>query len=476
MEQEKLKLVTLHVVDKTQLEGTYTGRVARALDVLMLCAGHGGQMVHKDFAWQQCYVQGRTLLTPEEMQNRWPSEWQLIVEALMPGMPDLAEQVQRRGEHEPDTHERDMRNQVSVSLYLLTAFLHGSSVHLYNHATSPVFMALPLFREEWFRQWHREQFSPVVAELQMKAEAVSRHLTDINRCYNVLAKAREDLHLPHDFHQPISRDSAEQLLHHAYGLVSNTALPAASTKQPPSEQPAPLPPVPRTLNDLSAKWISESGLFELASSSKLPAARAFRKWVFGEVLPSIRKTGSYSVQVAPAAKQTDTWLDKRLEGKELMRLKNASLQELIAGGFGQTGSKLYAIAANHINQAVLGFTQTTTSFKKQQQLPRHISIPDILNMQGQVARCYAETCFQKFVSDNLQRLRDLPEADLIKEFAGLKLNLRQGFVSTGMGDLQGKLLTVAEAKKRKAEIGLQSRKQQKLLQAEQSKAIECAAA
>ena len=104
------------------------------------------------------------------------------------------------------------------------------------------------------------------------------------------------------------------------------------------------------LNDLNARWVSEPGLYDLASSSKLPAARAFRKWVFGEVLPSIRKTGSYSVQsVAPAAKQTDTWLDKRLEGKELMRLKNASLQELIAGGFGQTGSKLYSIAANHIN-------------------------------------------------------------------------------------------------------------------------------
>ena len=117
------------------------------------------------------------------------------------------------------------------------------------------------------------------------------------------------------------------------------------------------PNLTRTLNDLSAKWISESGLFELASSSKLPAAKAFRKWVFGEVLPSIRKTGSYSVHPdAPAAKQSDGWLDKRLEGKELTRLKNASLQELIAGGFGQTGSKLYAIAANHINQAVLGFT------------------------------------------------------------------------------------------------------------------------
>jgi len=44
-----------------------------------------------------------------------------------------------------------------------------------------------------------------------------------------------------------------------------------------------------------------------------------------------------------------------------------------------------------------------------------------------------------FVSDNLQHLTGLAEADLIKEFTQQKLNLRQGFVSTGMGDLQTKL-------------------------------------
>lgn len=55
--------------------------------------------------------------------------------------------------------------------------------------------------------------------------------------------------------------------------------------------------------------------------------------------------------------------------KELMRLKNARLSEQFAVRFGQTGSKLYAIAANHITHAVLYFTQTTTNFKKQQQLP-----------------------------------------------------------------------------------------------------------
>ena len=233
-----------------------------------------------------------------------------------------------------------------------------------------------------------------------------------------------------------------------------------------------------TTNDLSAKWIVESGLYELCCSSKLPLAKTFKKWVFGQVLPSIRKTGSYSLQQQQpraTATEDDSWCNKRLEGKELMKLKNASLQQLIAGGFGQAGGKLYAIAGNLINQAVLGFQETTKQFKKQQRLPGHVSIPDMLNMQGQVARCYAETCFQKFVTDNLERLRGLPESELLTEFKGLKINLRQGFVSTGMGDLQQKLLTVEEAKKRKAEQVCQARKRQRLLQMEQPKTIQCAA-
>lgn len=131
--------------------------------------------------------------------------------------------------------------------------------------------------------------------------------------------------------------------------------------------------------------------------------------------------------------------------------------------------------ANHINQAVLGFSETTSQFKKQLKLPGRVSVPDLLNMQGQVARCYAETCFHKYVTDNLQRLRELSHQDLTKEFKELKLNLRQGFVSTGMGDLKTKLLTVAEAKKRKADADTQRRKQQRLVQADQPVAIECAA-
>ena len=40
--------------------------------------------------------------------------------------------------------------------------------------------------------------------------------------------------------------------------------------------------------------INESGLYSLILSSKLPNAKKFKRWVTGEVLPEIRKTGSYT--------------------------------------------------------------------------------------------------------------------------------------------------------------------------------------
>lgn len=45
--------------------------------------------------------------------------------------------------------------------------------------------------------------------------------------------------------------------------------------------------------------ISESGLYALIIRSRKPAAARFRKWVTSEVLPSIRRTGSYGASAAP---------------------------------------------------------------------------------------------------------------------------------------------------------------------------------
>ena len=39
--------------------------------------------------------------------------------------------------------------------------------------------------------------------------------------------------------------------------------------------------------------INESGLYSLVLSSKLPSAKAFKRWITSEVIPSIRKHGAY---------------------------------------------------------------------------------------------------------------------------------------------------------------------------------------
>ena len=45
--------------------------------------------------------------------------------------------------------------------------------------------------------------------------------------------------------------------------------------------------------DHEATFINESGLYSLVLASKLPQAKAFKRWVTAEVLPQIRKTGGY---------------------------------------------------------------------------------------------------------------------------------------------------------------------------------------
>lgn len=42
--------------------------------------------------------------------------------------------------------------------------------------------------------------------------------------------------------------------------------------------------------------VNESGLYHLIFQSRKPEAKAFRRWVTSEVLPSLRKTGTYEVK------------------------------------------------------------------------------------------------------------------------------------------------------------------------------------
>ena len=61
--------------------------------------------------------------------------------------------------------------------------------------------------------------------------------------------------------------------------------------------------------------INESGLYSLILSSKLPQAKAFKRWVTSEVLPQIRQTGGY---IPPRDAS-----GRELSGKEILERADA---------------------------------------------------------------------------------------------------------------------------------------------------------
>jgi prophage antirepressor-like protein len=72
--------------------------------------------------------------------------------------------------------------------------------------------------------------------------------------------------------------------------------------------------------------INESGLYSLILSSKLPNAKRFKHWVTSEVLPTIRKTGSYQKPMT-LEEQLQIVAKGTLEVKEEIRKVNEDLQE-----------------------------------------------------------------------------------------------------------------------------------------------------
>ena len=82
-----------------------------------------------------------------------------------------------------------------------------------------------------------------------------------------------------------------------------------------------------TLSSLGQRggWlINESGLYSLILSSKLPTARAFKRWVTSEVLPSLRKHGLY------AADELLNNPDLMIEAMQALKAERAKNQQLNA--------------------------------------------------------------------------------------------------------------------------------------------------
>lgn len=76
-----------------------------------------------------------------------------------------------------------------------------------------------------------------------------------------------------------------------------------------------------------ANFVNEDGLYDVILDSRKPEAKKFRKWITSEVLPSIRKTGSYSVQPKlPSYAEALRQLADKVEENERLQLENKEMK------------------------------------------------------------------------------------------------------------------------------------------------------
>ncbi len=95
----------------------------------------------------------------------------------------------------------------------------------------------------------------------------------------------------------------------------------------------------------SMATINESGLYNLIFQSRKPEARAFRKWVTGEVLPNIRKHGFYMTpEVAMSAKNV-----KRLRKQMLEQMRKYLIEEDV-----RKCARRFGVAARYVHCVLRG--------------------------------------------------------------------------------------------------------------------------
>ena len=119
--------------------------------------------------------------------------------------------------------------------------------------------------------------------------------------------------------------------------------------------------------------ISEAGLYSLILRSRKPEAKAFKRWVTHDILPSIRTTGSYSAPSAPAK-------------AEISVQSEVECALLILKAAGITGNQL-AIAADNYYRKRTGISVIEASgvelvAPKQQQLLTPTQLGKELGLSG----------------------------------------------------------------------------------------------
>lgn len=138
----------------------------------------GGWHMQDSDSWKDVYIQGRGLYTLERIQQERPDVWQLISDALVPGLEGWVTAVRGRPSHGLEAFERVNGYQALLQWELLATFLQDSAHHFFENRNSPVFLQLPIFHNYVFTDWLLGGFRDQILQLQLKADVCYKHIRD----------------------------------------------------------------------------------------------------------------------------------------------------------------------------------------------------------------------------------------------------------------------------------------------------------
>ncbi|WP_330994045.1 BRO family protein [Staphylococcus pseudintermedius] len=130
--------------------------------------------------------------------------------------------------------------------------------------------------------------------------------------------------------------------------------------------------------------INESGLYSLIFSSKLDSAKRFKRWVTSEVLPAIRKTGTYQVPSDPM-QALELMFEATKQTKEEIESVKADVIDLKENQKLDAGD--YNLLSRTINQRVAHVQKlhAITNQKQRSELFRDIN-SEVKKMSGASSR------------------------------------------------------------------------------------------
>lgn len=192
-----------------------------------------------------------------------------------------------------------------------------------------------------------------------------------------------------------------------------------------------------------ANIINESGLYTLIIRSNKPEAKKFRKWVTSEVLPAIRKTGSYSAasQTLSPAQQRDVQVaiaervyasgtvkgDKIVSSSQFQALHRSVKNRFHVGSYKDIPASCFDDLMTYIATCPIEAAKAIECPKPIDEKALALRVADVImkQVQPQVIR-YEKT---SDIGDLLVSKLAEVKSDILREVAGNMVTMKQAIVN-----------------------------------------------